>query len=288
MTILYFHGFGAKLNGKKASCLKAHFGQDAVYEPPDPGFPYSKTLTSSVLQKLGEKLRNQPQSFLGLLGPNHLAELNRLSPELANFFPRSVNIAQELYDTVHPDIIVGSSLGAAVAMAMTSGDTPIVLIDPVWNRDIKPAISFGKIPVTGQMAEVLISIAAAALRNPIALLAGFDVPHSIKPQTVILHSMHDRIFDLANSRTLLRNSPIAVDDPRRKGMDRVVDRLAAAGYANQKSENETHFNDGRLIVIGKDHHNNETDPNDRHNKDPNPHNALITVVRLLIEEFGSN
>jgi hypothetical protein len=137
------------------------------------------------------------------------------------------------------------------------------------------------------MTKALISVAIATLKNPVSQLSGFDVPESIKPQTIILHSPHDEIFDLANSRTLLRNSPIAADDPHRAGMAKVIDHLTTAGYANKKSESEIDFNDGRLIVIGRDHHNNETDPNDRRNKDPHPHHAMTTAIRLLVEEFGS-
>lgn len=286
MTILYLHGFGATLNGRKASCLRAHFGQRAVVEPPDPGFPYGRALAHPMLQRLGQKLRNEPKAFLGLLGPNRLGELARLSPELVDLFPRSVAIAQALYDTVHPDLIVGTSLGGSVAMAMNARDTPMVLIDPVWNRDIKTGVSADLMPAGGPMGRAFIAAAIAAMRNPVARLARFDVPQSVKPKTIILHSAHDHVFRLANSRRLLRNSAIAAGDPHRRDMDRVIDGLAAAGYANRKSTSQARFNDGRLIVIGKDHHNNEPDPHDRHNKDPHPHRALIAAVRSLLAAFA--
>lgn len=286
MTVFYFHGFGARLNGRKASSLRGCFGSHAVVEPPDPGFPYCKTLTKPILQKLTDKLRKEPHALLGLFGPNHSSELARLCPELMNFFPRSLQIAQTLFDSLHPDIIVGSSLGGSVAMAMNSRDTPMVLIDPVWNPHIDAGIAADGMPVTGPMSRVLIAAAIAAFKNSVAQMAGFKVPDTIKPQTVILHSAHDQLVGLANSHSLLRNSPIAPDDPSHGRMDRVIGNLTAAGYANHKSDDATRFNDGRLIVIGKDHHNNETDPNDRQNKDPNPHNALIAAVRFLLQEFG--
>jgi hypothetical protein len=37
-------------------------------------------------------------------------------------------------DELHPDVIVGSSRGGAVAMNMDSRDTPLVLLAPAWKR----------------------------------------------------------------------------------------------------------------------------------------------------------
>jgi len=286
MTILYLHGFCAKLNGKKASCLRSHFGQHSVIEPPDPGFPYCRILTKPVLEKLSDRFRKQPASLLGLFGPNRIAELKRLSPDHHLFFARSVAMAQELYDETPPDIIVGSSLGGSVAMAIESKDTPMVLVGPVWHRRVKAAISTEHMPHAGPMLKILLSAGTAALRSPVARFAGFEVPGSIKPQTIILHSAHDKLFAASNSRQLIRNSPISIDDPKRPRMDRVIDGLTTAGYANQKSTGKFNFNDGRLIVIGKDHHTNEPDPEDALNKDPHPHIALIAAVDLLHREFA--
>jgi hypothetical protein len=128
----------------------------------------------------------------------------------------------------------------------------------------------------------------AALRNPIAQLAAFDVPPTIKPETIILHSAHDHVFEATHSRALIRNNPIAANYPRRAEMHRVVENLTALGYANTKSNIDPHFNDGRLIIIGKDHHNNDIDPNDRENKDPHPHNAMVAAVRVLLDQFSSH
>jgi predicted esterase YcpF (UPF0227 family) len=287
MKILYLHGFCARLNGRKASCLRSHFGETAVIEPTEPGFPYGRTITKPVLEKLAAQFKSDPLALLGLFGPGRMSELNRLSPELTDFFSRSVTIAQKLFDEARPDIIVGSSLGGSVAMAIESRDTPMVLVGPVWNRSISPAISLDNMPVTGFVTRQVLSLATSALRSPVARFAGFTAPRSIRPRTIILHSAHDRVFDLTNSRQLLRNSPIATGDPCKPGMDRVVDGLVAAGYAIRKCDHNGSYNDGRLIVIGKDHHTNEPDPLDRQNKDPHPHNAMIAAVRLLAEQFGA-
>jgi len=49
-------------------------------------------------------------------------------------FEEAVRIAQAEYDQHHPDVIVGSSRGGAVAMNVESGDTPLVLLCPAWKK----------------------------------------------------------------------------------------------------------------------------------------------------------
>lgn len=49
-------------------------------------------------------------------------------------FIKSTNIAQEAFDFTDPDIVVASSRGGAVAMAMDTKKTDVVLIAPAWNH----------------------------------------------------------------------------------------------------------------------------------------------------------
>jgi len=49
-------------------------------------------------------------------------------------FEAAVAIAQAEYDRHHPEVIVGSSRGGAVAMNLNSSDTPLVLLCPAWRR----------------------------------------------------------------------------------------------------------------------------------------------------------
>jgi hypothetical protein len=57
------------------------------------------------------------------------------NPNLSDwFFSRAVHQAQAAYDAFHPDIVVGSSRGGAVAMNMASSDTPLILLAPAWKR----------------------------------------------------------------------------------------------------------------------------------------------------------
>jgi len=49
-------------------------------------------------------------------------------------FDAAVQIAQTHYDQHQPAVIVGSSRGGAVAINIMSGDTPLVLLCPVWKK----------------------------------------------------------------------------------------------------------------------------------------------------------
>ena len=74
--------------------------------------------------------------------PTFLASLGHevLNPALLKEdFEASVQIAQSLYDKERPDIVVGSSRGGAVAMAMEGVDVKTVLIAPAYKKyDVKP------------------------------------------------------------------------------------------------------------------------------------------------------
>lgn len=49
-------------------------------------------------------------------------------------FGEAVRIAQTVFDEQRPDVVVGSSRGGAVAMNLSVGDTPLVLLCPAWKR----------------------------------------------------------------------------------------------------------------------------------------------------------
>ena len=58
-----------------------------------------------------------------------------LNPNLSDwFFSRAVRQAQAAYDEFQPNVIVGSSRGGSVAMALDSGSTPLILLAPAWKR----------------------------------------------------------------------------------------------------------------------------------------------------------
>lgn len=99
--------------------------------------------------------------------PSYFAEHGHrvLNPALpSDDFARSLAIAQAVYDERRPDLVVGSSRGGAVAMNIASGDTPLLLVCPAWKK--------------------------------------WGEATSIKPGTVILHSVNDEVIPYAFSQEL--------------------------------------------------------------------------------------
>jgi hypothetical protein len=111
------------------------------------------------------------QSVPGGVKPTFLAEHGHevINPKLPDDdFEKAVQIAQAEFDRHHPDVIVGSSRGGAVAMNLRSGDAKLVLLCPAWKRH-------------GQA-------------------------RTVPPGTVILHSRLDDVVPFADSEELMRNS----------------------------------------------------------------------------------
>lgn len=85
-------------------------------------------------------------------------------------FEESVARARLAFEANRPEVVVGSSRGGAVALALPTGEVPVVLIAPAWKR-------------WGDSGEV-----------------------EARPGTVILHSEGDEVIPLADSRELARRS----------------------------------------------------------------------------------
>ena len=83
-------------------------------------------------------------------------------------FDEAVQVAQSEYDRTRPDVIVGSSRGGAVAMAIESGGTPMVLLCPAWKH--------------------------------------WGTARSVKRGTTILHSRKDETIPFADSQEVVANS----------------------------------------------------------------------------------
>lgn len=83
-------------------------------------------------------------------------------------FEESVRIAEAEYQQHHPDVIVGSPRGGAVAVNMNSGDTPLVLLCPAWKN--------------------------------------WGTATSVKSNTIILHSQQDDVIPFSDSEELIKNS----------------------------------------------------------------------------------
>lgn len=100
----------------------------------------------------------------------HLSALGYdvLNPWLpANDFSVSLNVAQKELEK-QPDIIVGSSRGGALALALEAHNIPLVLIAPAWKR--------------------------------------FGVATNAHVNTIILHSEYDDIVPFVDSQELFRNN----------------------------------------------------------------------------------
>jgi hypothetical protein len=111
------------------------------------------------------------QSVPGGVKPSFLSQHGHtvLNPKLPDEdFNEAVRIAQAEFDKYQPDVIVGSSRGGAVAMNIDSGEAKLVLLCPAWKK--------------------------------------WGTARSVKPGTVILHSLADDVVPFADSEELVKNS----------------------------------------------------------------------------------
>jgi alpha-beta hydrolase superfamily lysophospholipase len=111
------------------------------------------------------------RSVPGGVKPTYLVEHGHavVNPALSDDdFQAALDVAQAEFNRHHPDVVVGSSRGGAVAMNLDAGATPLVLLCPAWKR-------WGR-------------------------------ARTVKPGTTILHSRADETIPFAESEELVRNS----------------------------------------------------------------------------------
>jgi len=111
------------------------------------------------------------QSVPGGVKPTFLKDHGHevINPKLPDDdFAEALRIAQDIFDTQSPDVVVGSSRGGALAMNMRVADTRLVLLCPAWKK--------------------------------------FGSTRTVKPGTVILHSRADDVVPFADSEELVQNS----------------------------------------------------------------------------------
>jgi len=112
-------------------------------------------------------------SIPGGVKPTHFIRQGHqvINPALSDGdFDAAVRLAQAEFDQHRPDVIVGSSRGGAVAMAIRSDRVPLVLLCPAWKR-------WGTVRVA-------------------------------KPNTTILHSRNDEVIPFADSEELVEASSL--------------------------------------------------------------------------------
>jgi len=83
-------------------------------------------------------------------------------------FAAALKSAQDHFDQSRPDVVVGSSRGGAIALNLSAGETPLVLLCPAWKR--------------------------------------WGTARTAKVGTVILHSPHDEVIPFAESQELIQAS----------------------------------------------------------------------------------
>lgn len=123
-------------------------------------------------------------SIVGGRKPTYLNQHGHevLNPALPDHdFPNAVRIAETVYSDHQPDVIVGSSRGAAVAVNMDSGNTPLVLLCPAWKN--------------------------------------WGTAASVKSNTIILHSHLDDVIPFADSEELIANSGLSPESLIAVGSD---------------------------------------------------------------------
>ena len=107
----------------------------------------------------------------GGVKPSYLTEHGHtvINPALPDEdFVESVRIAQAAFDQHHPDVVVGSSRGGAVAMNVDTKRAALVLLCPAWKK--------------------------------------WGTATTVKPRTIILHSEADDVVPIAHSCELVIQS----------------------------------------------------------------------------------
>jgi hypothetical protein len=131
------------------------------------------------------------------------------------WFRRAVAVAQEAYDCCRPDLIVGVSMGGAVAMNLSSRGTPQVLVAPAWRA--WGVLRFGK-------------------------------ARQVKPATIILHGSQDRLVFPRYSRRLLGNDSLL------SGSAGLIEALHEKLSGGVQEPPAGYRLEGRLVVVQGDDH----------------------------------
>lgn len=148
------------------------------------------------------------QSVPGGLKPTYLSSRGHevINPALDDEdFERAVATAQAAFDEHRPDVVVGSSRGGAVAMNLSVGDTPLVLLCPAWRH--------------------------------------WGTATTVPPGTRILHSRLDEVIPFADSVTLIRNSDLPMDALIEVGSDHRLAEPEPLAAMHQASANAARHQD---------------------------------------------
>lgn len=138
------------------------------------------------------------QSTPGGLKPTYLRAHGHevLNPALPDDdFDDAVRIAQAEYDRHHPDVVVGSSRGGAVAMNINSQDTPLVLLCPAWK-------AWGRAATVKPNTTILHCEADETV--PFADSQELAISGGLTPEALIKTGSEHRLADEASLEAMLR------------------------------------------------------------------------------------
>jgi len=167
-------------------------------------------------------------SVVGGVKPTYLKNAGHevINPALDDDdFDLALRTAKTEYDQHHPDVVVGSSRGGAVAMNIDSVNTPLVLLCPAWKN--------------------------------------WGTAKIIKSNSVILHSRKDDVIPFADSEELVANSGLPLETLIEVGSDhRLADEeslsvmlwacnLLASGEQLPWLESNEHQSPGITFSSGK-------------------------------------
>ena len=137
------------------------------------------------------------KSVPGGMKPSFLKQAGHdvLNPALDHDdFDAAVGTAQSEFDQHQPDVIVGSSRGGAVAMALRCGDTPLVLLCPAWkNWGQATRIKPGSLVFHSQLDDVI------PFEDSEELVARSGLP----PETVVQVGADHRLADPGSLQAML-------------------------------------------------------------------------------------
>lgn len=180
LRVLFFHGLNSGQWGAKSIAL-AERGHD-VLTPELPG-----DWTTAVAAKI-------PFLFPG---------------RRERHWHNALRIAEESYDAFEPDVILGSSRGGAVAMALIQKQavqTPHVLVAPAWRL-------FGVEPIVGEKCIIY----HGTLDNLVSIEDSREVQRR-NPQAVLIeveddHQVNDHLFQIMQS---VENLAMEMNQPSSK------------------------------------------------------------------------
>src|SRR5262249_29584705 len=137
---------------------------------------------------------------------NLVRDLNR-DGRVRDVFTDWANQAHDVYESYRPDLVVGISLGGALAMRLDSGTTPQVLMAPPWSGRFDLTRFLGD-----DLPPLVVDWAVPLLCRFVTEAAA--IPSVIKPATLIVHSGYDDVVPIEGSHELMARNPARSDAER--------------------------------------------------------------------------